>query len=109
MDNGKTCPKCNEEIQEGWLYCPRCGSLTKTVEDLIREEVRKAEIRVLNLTFQLYADKDLREAAYMFSQLDEKQRFVVRSAINKLQKGVPQKQVMAEAKAEIDKLKDENS
>lgn len=103
------CPKCNEEIQEGWQYCPHCGSLAKSVEDLIREEVRKAEIRILNLTFRLYADEDLRRVAYLLSQLDEKQSLIVKNAMDKFGEGVPTEQVCSEALAEIDKLKNENS
>ena len=100
----KKCVTCGGEIQEGWRYCPQCGTLTKTVEDIIREEVRKAEIRVLNLTFQLYADKELREMAYLLSKLDDKQRSIVNVSLSKLENGVPSQQVWAEAQAEIAKL-----
>ena len=103
------CPKCNEEIQEGWRYCPQCGTLTKTVEDIIREEVRKAEIRVLNLTFQLYADKELREMAYMLSKLDKEQLSIVSTAMDKLTDSVPTEQVYAETQAEIAKLNAERA
>ena len=103
--NENTCPKCSERIEAGWRYCPRCGTLTKSVEDIILEEVRKAEKRVLNLTVRLLTDKDLFEMAYTLSTLDEKQLFIVKKAMDKLDRGVPTEQVVAEMREELAKTK----
>ncbi len=103
------CPKCNEEIQEGWRYCPQCGTLTKTVEDIIREEVRKAEKRVLAIVLKFHEDKDFREMAYMLSKLDDEQLSIVSTAMDKLKDGVPTEQVVAETQEEIAKLNAERA